>query len=157
MNNEVRVVFRHLLRSAIISTDMTHHKNLVEEMQITYDVNDVDSRHSLCIHILHCADLSAQTHISRLAQKWSLLINEEFKDQAEKEKLLNLELTDIMQGLDDDLKRSKLQVNFIGNVVLPLWSAFVTNFPSLKFAVGRIKDNLTYHIVNVEKFEMKSI
>jgi len=153
IGNDDRLVLRHQLRTAIISTDMTHHKNIVEEMAlIQYDVNDIESRHSLSIHILHCADLSAQTQVPHLAQQWSLLINEEFKNQAEKEISLNLELTDIMQGLNDDLKRSKLQVNFIGNVVLPLWSAFVNNFSSLSFAIERINNNLCYHAANVEKF-----
>jgi hypothetical protein len=153
ISNEDRIILRHQLRTAIISTDMTHHKNIVEEMAlIQYDVNDIESRHSLSIHILHCADLSAQTQLPHLAQQWSLLINEEFKNQAEKEISLNLELTDIMQGLNDDLKRSKLQVNFIGNVVLPLWSAFVNNFSSLTFAIERINNNLCYHAANVEKF-----
>jgi hypothetical protein len=145
MSPEDIVTFRHQLRAAIISTDMKHHKHLVEEMAIVYDVNDVESRNALSIHILHCADLSAQTQIIKLALKWSTLINEEFKSQAEKERILNLELTDIMQNLDNDLERSKLQVNFIGNVVLPLWSAFATNLPALNFAVDRVKLNLKYH------------
>jgi len=150
MSPEDIVTFRHQLRAAIISTDMKHHKHLVEEMAIVYDVNDTESRNALCIHILHCADLSAQTQTTKLALKWSTLINEEFKNQAEKEKILNLELTDIMQNLDNDLERSKLQVNFIENVVLPLWSAFATNIPSLSFAVDRVKLNLKHHTTLVE-------
>jgi hypothetical protein len=66
--------------------------------------------------------------------------------------MLNLELTDLMQGLDDDLKRSKLQANFIANVVLPLWSAFVFNFSTLSFAIERIINNLSFHAANIEKF-----
>jgi hypothetical protein len=156
MDSEDNFIFRHQLRNAIISTDMTHHKHLVEQMAVPYDVNDIDSRHSLCIHILHCADLSAQTQSIDLARRWGLLINEEFKDQAEEEKRLNLAQTDIMQNLSDDLQRSKLQVNFLENVVLPLWSRLATSIPSLGFTIDRIQANLDYHVEHVKQLKNDS-
>lgn len=37
-------------------------------------------------------------------------------------------------GLDDELTRMKLQVDFVGGIVAPLWSALAGCFPSLGYA-----------------------
>lgn len=152
MTKNDRTIFRHQLRKAIISTDMAYHKHIVDNMVMTYDANDIESRRTLCNHIIHCADLSAQTQSVHLARKWGLLINEEFKEQAKKEVLLHLDLTDIMQNLDD-MKITKQQANFISNVIQPLWQSFVSNLPSLSFVMDRIQKNLDDNLERVKRLK----
>jgi 3'5'-cyclic nucleotide phosphodiesterase len=140
-------VFRKTMITCIMSTDMAQHFQEVEYLHewsaCTADPFDkYTERAKLAGVILHCADIGAQTQKNELAIKWSDAVLNEFRSQAQREKVLGVALTPFMQGLDDEIACNHLQQGFIGNIVLPLWSALAACFPKLDFAVSQAHENM---------------
>lgn len=152
LSRQEQIDFHALITDTIMATDMAGHFCHVETLEISaktnphFDVNDANSRRILLGHIIHSADLSGQVLIPELAFKWGDLIIEEFIHQSNEEKRLNLPITPFMDGLEDELKKMRLQHGFIGNIVLPLWTAFIACFPSLSHAVIQCQAN--YNTIN---------
>ena len=61
------------------------------------------------------------------------------------EKVLDLELTPFMQGLENELTRMQLQVGFVGGIVVPLWSELAGCFPNLDYAAKQALVNKAYY------------
>jgi hypothetical protein len=72
-------------------------------------------------------------------------VNDEFQGQVSREEELGLPLTDFMMGLESESKRSKSQVGFISQFVLPLWSTLADMYPELKASVDRCIQNEAYY------------
>ncbi|CAE7722770.1 Pde9a [Symbiodinium microadriaticum] len=75
---------------------------------------------------------------------------EEFSNQCEKEKALGLPVTTFMDGLDDELQRMRLQHGFVGNIVIPLWTALATCFPSLSHTTIQAQANNDYYARRIQ-------
>ena len=140
-------VFRKTMITCIMATDMAQHFQEVEYLhEWSACAADPFDKHTerakLAGVILHCADIGAQTQKNELAIKWSDAVLTEFRSQAQREKILGITLTPFMQGLDDELACNHLQQGFIGNIVLPLWSALAACFPKLDFAAAQAHENM---------------
>lgn len=108
--------------------------------------------------ILHTADLGAQALPWFIARVWGERVLREFAQQARREQALNLPVTKFMEvsghyptaiarlchacspapgrwGQDvdvDEYKGLRVQVQFVGNVVEPLWNAMSQILPGLQ-------------------------
>lgn len=69
------------------------------------------------------ADLSGQCYPARIARKWGDRVIQEFTAQARREEELGLPVMPFMQNLTRPLDRARLQLRFVNQVVLPLWTA----------------------------------
>lgn len=141
-----------LITDTIMATDMSVHFYHVEKLEISsklpsphFEVNDPNSRRILLGHIIHAADLSGQVLKLDLALKWGERCIQEFINQCMKEKELNIPVTPFMDGLEDEIKQMRLQHGFVGNIVLPLWTALAACFPSLSHTVIQGQTNQTYY------------
>jgi len=99
--------------------------------------------------ILHSADISNPVQSSfDVAADWAIRVVTEFTRQAEKEKQLQLPVTEFMDGLDSKYKISKLQIGFFNFMVKPLFHTIGILFPKLKMLEEwGVKNNLQYQAV----------
>lgn len=148
-NDKIRL--RKVITASIMATDMSQHFTLVAQLtshslrEIAFRKKESDERTILTRLVLHAADIGAQTQSRELALQWTDRCLDEFSSQGTKERLLGLELTPFMQGLDDELTRMQLQVGFVGGIVIPLWSALAACFPNLDYAVNQAISNKTHY------------
>ena len=146
---------RRMITASIMATDMSQHFTLLELLclhsmrEVPFSKSDSEERVTLARLILHSADIGAQTQSRSLALKWTERCLDEFASQGAKEKVLGLTLTPFMQGLDDELTRMQLQIGFVGEIVIPLWSALAACFPNLEYAVNQAVSSKTYYADNV--------
>jgi GAF domain-containing protein len=149
--------FRAKMTSAILMTDMSQHFKLLDDIlqrstkPVPYDKDDPESRRLLMGHVLHTADLGAQTQAKELALKWSKKVIKEFMVQATAEVQLNLPITAMMHGLEDPVKQMKLQGSFISGIVIPLWSGMASCFKTLEYAVQQAEKNKQFYNDEVER------
>lgn len=142
---------RKIMLSSIMATDMSQHFTLVEQLvshgsrPVPFQKKDVEERMVLTRLVLHCADIGAQTQRRELALQWTERCLAEFAAQGANEKLLGLDLTPFMQGLDSQLTRMQLQAGFVAGIVVPLWSALAGCFHGLDYAVAQAVSNKTYY------------
>ena len=71
---------------------------------------------------LKCSDISHPTKVRALHLRWSDMIREEFKEQAEKEDLLGIPHR--FQLSDDPVSIAKSMAGYIRFIVIPCWSRF---------------------------------
>jgi dual 3',5'-cyclic-AMP and -GMP phosphodiesterase 11 len=140
-----------IVTDTIMATDMAVHFYHVERLEMSskssphFESNDPNSRRILLGHIVHAADLSGQVLSPELSRKWGEKCIQEFRNQCTKEKELNLPVTAFMDGLDDEVQRMRLQHGFVGNIVIPLWTALATCFPSLSHTTIQAQVNHDYY------------
>jgi len=116
----------HLVRVAIMATDMARHDAIVEDLERAGESGGGWASLSPAARagaLLHAADLAAQTFPRGVADAWSARIAEEFSAQAAREAALGLPGTPFMQGLEAPRARALMQARFVGGVVAPLWRA----------------------------------
>lgn len=152
LSHQDQIEIHALITDTIMATDMSVHFYHVEKLEISsklpsphFEVNDSNSRRILLGHIIHAADLSGQILKLDLALKWGEKCIQEFINQCIKEKELKIPVTPFMDGLEDEIKQMRLQHGFVGNIVLPLWSALAACFPSLSHTVAQGQSNYTYY------------
>mmetsp|Transcript_23813 Transcript_23813/g.34915 ORF Transcript_23813/g.34915 Transcript_23813/m.34915 type:complete len:805 (+) Transcript_23813:119-2533(+) len=140
-----------LVTDTIMATDMAVHFYHVERLEMAakssphFEACDSNSRRILLGHVVHAADLSGQVLAPDLATKWGDRCITEFRDQCAKEKALGIPVTAFMDGLDQDLQRMRLQHGFVGNIVLPLWTALSNCFPALSHTTVQAQANYDYY------------
>lgn len=154
---------KSIIVASIMTTDMCHHFGLVEQIisrassKCPFDSNDVESKKRLCQFIVHAADISSQGLKLDLALKWTDNLCAEFDRQTKKEEELGLTITSFMTGLNSEVNKCRLQVGFIGDLLLPLWTAFSEIFPETRFFLDRLKYNHAYYANRMDELKtMKS-
>jgi dual 3',5'-cyclic-AMP and -GMP phosphodiesterase 11 len=156
LSNQDQRQIQALITDTIMATDMSVHFYHVEKLEISaklpsphFEITDANSRRILLGHIIHAADLSGQVMKLDLALKWGDKCIEEFVNQCNKEKELKIPVTPFMEGLEEEVKRMRLQHGFVGNIVLPLWTALAECFPSLSHTVAQGRSNYSYYTQRV--------
>lgn len=161
-----REEFKHQVVASIMGTDMSRHFKAVEDIEersarvtavapsAPYDVNDTQSRRALVSHVVHTADIGAQSQDQSVSLKWTACLISEFSNQVKREEELGLPVTQFMAGLDSELKQVQLQIGFIHNIVLPLWSGMMVCFPRLSSAVDNILRNEEYFVQKKSELEI---
>jgi len=72
--------------------------------------------------IIKCSDLSHPARSKHLHIKWSELVTEEFYNQGDRERRIDLPRSMFMDRYKPDLPTS--QVGFVSFLALPLWTAY---------------------------------
>ncbi|ORZ37306.1 hypothetical protein BCR44DRAFT_26328 [Catenaria anguillulae PL171] len=138
---------RQCMIKMVLATDMAMHyelhtkfKNKVSGAGI--NVKDVKDRQLLMEISIKCADVSNPTRPPHLSQKWTELVMNEFYQQGDIERSLNIPISRFMDRFSPGI--GKCQLGFIEFVVLPLyetWDMYMNEddiFPGLHYlAINR--------------------
>ncbi|XP_046417242.1 cGMP-dependent 3',5'-cyclic phosphodiesterase-like isoform X2 [Neodiprion virginianus] len=132
-----------LLRNNILSTDLTSHFRMAEQQRemisAGFKKNDPTHRKLLLAMFMTCCDLSDQTKDWRVTKKTAEQIYDEFFSQGDLEKSMGTAPAEMM-----DRERASipdLQVQFITNLVLPLFKNLADLFPAAQPLVDTIINN----------------
>ncbi|KOC66276.1 cGMP-dependent 3',5'-cyclic phosphodiesterase [Habropoda laboriosa] len=132
-----------LLRNTILATDLAAHFRVVEKqvemIRNKFDKNDLKQRKLLFDMLMTCCDLSDQTKQWKVSKKTAEHIYDEFFSQGDLEKSMGncpIEMMDRERASIPDL-----QVEFITNIVLPLFINLSTLFPIIQPLVDVLKEN----------------
>jgi len=91
---------------------------------------------------LKCADISHTSKSSELHKEWTTRVTEEFFRQGDKEKSLGIPISAFMERGNTNVPKS--QCGFINYLVVPLFEAFVEEFPEAKVCMDQLKSNLIH-------------
>ncbi|CAK9804566.1 cGMP-dependent 3',5'-cyclic phosphodiesterase [Anthophora plagiata] len=132
-----------LLRNNILATDLAAHFRTVEKqvemIRNKFDKNDIKQRKLLFDMLMTCCDLSDQTKQWKVSKKTAEHIYDEFFSQGDLEKSMGscpIEMMDRERASIPDL-----QVQFITNIVLPLFINLSALFPMVQPLVDVLKEN----------------
>ena len=121
--------FRDIATTAIMSTDMSQHKVLLQKVLGAVKDPGTLGVKDWVAYIVHTADLGNLTLDWDLALMWEDRIFKEFEIQAEREQKMGLEVATYMLNLDE-VSRAKIQLGFIDYVLLPWWEAMNKLIPN---------------------------
>ncbi|KAL7533616.1 hypothetical protein ACHAXR_005350 [Thalassiosira sp. AJA248-18] len=138
-----REYVKHFIAESVLATDPARHSDIMKEEPssvsptssslVYFDQNDPQHRLFIGKLILHAADISNPLHCSfEVASDWAIRVITEFSRQANKEKQLQLPVTDFMDGLDSQVKIAKVQIGFFEWMVKPLYHIIGVMFSDLK-------------------------
>lgn len=132
-----------LLRNNILATDLaSHFRSVDEQREVTkkgYNKNNPKHQKVLHAMFMTCCDLNDQTKNWRVSKQTAEQIYDEFFSQGDLEKSMGTAPIEMM-----DRERASipdLQVQFITNLVLPLFTNLATLFPSMQSIVHIIERN----------------
>ncbi|XP_034195525.1 cGMP-dependent 3',5'-cyclic phosphodiesterase isoform X3 [Osmia lignaria lignaria] len=132
-----------LLRNNILATDLASHFRTVEKQEemIKNNFDKKDSKHLKLFFsmLMTCCDLSDQTKHWKVSKKTAEQIYDEFFSQGDLEKSMGSSPIEMM-----DRERASipdLQVQFITNIVLPLFINLSTLFPVIQPLVHVLNEN----------------
>jgi hypothetical protein len=138
---------RRITISAILATDMAHHMELTAsfENKTSFQLESQDDRLLLTNTILHACDIGNPVLPRKNAVDWALRVANEFVGQVAQERKLKLNVTQFMAVRGDieyqNPNVAKLNYNFIGYVVEPLWRTFTDFFPELNECMENLESN----------------
>jgi len=154
----IQTEVRRMIIQCIMGTDMSNHFRLTSELcQLELPSPPLDEedellteisgeeRVFLCKAILHAADISNPVRSFDVDYFMSERVQEEFKNQTDKEKELGLPVMAHMDITSESMKY-QAEVNFITFIVTPLWKRLAELFPSLELCLHQMR-------ANKEKFE----
>ncbi|EKX50309.1 hypothetical protein GUITHDRAFT_151277 [Guillardia theta CCMP2712] len=162
VQEELRAEILEMVHQGILATDMQIHKQIVnslsnrrdsladfEEDDMTllsdkamtvYDATSPADRLELFKAVVHCADLSGQVMEAPVAYSFGRAVLEEFHQQAQREKMENLQESAFMKNLHEPLAQAKTQLGFLHYVVGPLWKCMADLFPQVTSQYDRIQE-----------------
>lgn len=133
------------------AADLSALKTLVETKQIKGGVNadQVINRESedaifksqqfLLESCLHACDVSQQTRPFHVVKEWTYLLFEEFFNQGDLEKDLDLPISFLCNRKTTEIP--KMQPGFINGITVPLWSVLVEVLPTMQEFLDEAKQN----------------
>ncbi|KAK0178025.1 hypothetical protein PV328_002010 [Microctonus aethiopoides] len=132
-----------LLRNNILATDLASHFRTIDEQDemVKQGFQNDNPEHQKLLHAMFmtCCDLNDQTKDWKTSKKTAEQIYDEFFSQGDLEKSMGTSPIEMM-----DRERASipnLQVQFITNLVLPLFTNLATLFPIAEPLVDAIKRN----------------
>jgi GAF domain-containing protein len=118
-----------------------------------FDRDNEVERNELVSVIVHTADLSGQAYAIKVARNWTSRIIAEFKQQAVLEQERRLPVTPFMASLETPLQMARVQLSFIGNIVLPLWQRVSELLPGLQEPVQNLQSTKMLYEGELAKHE----
>ncbi|XP_014238612.1 cGMP-dependent 3',5'-cyclic phosphodiesterase-like isoform X7 [Trichogramma pretiosum] len=131
-----------LLRNNILATDLaSHFRSVDDQREITrcYDKKNPSHRKLLHAMLMTCCDLNDQTKNWKVSKQTAEQIYDEFFSQGDLEKSMGTAPIEMMDR--EKASIPDLQVQFITNLVLPLFTNLAMVFPSVKSIVQIIERN----------------
>ncbi|DAZ93938.1 TPA: hypothetical protein N0F65_012884 [Lagenidium giganteum] len=149
---DLSAVARAGIRSAIVrcilATDMKHHTKLLSELSAVARVEDfetvTDGRQLMLNMIIHGSDLGSVARPLNITLKWVDRVCEEFTQQAKRSEELGIFVPPHIVNLEDEVVKSRLQVNFIDYLVAPLWNLIATILPEARPSLDCLRANRDY-------------
>jgi len=129
---------KNSVRDAVLFTDMSKHFELLNKVGHLADKVPVNStmieedetaRQLLIQFIVHASDISNTGLPFELSLPWSHRISDEFLQQVNKERGRGLEVTAMMDGMDNEFTKATAQVGFIRTFALPCFEIMAILFP----------------------------
>lgn len=142
-DNHYREV-RKTIIACILGTDMTKHNECISKFELinfTKKNFTLDEQIFIASCFVHFADLSNPIKQFDVCFEWSKRISLEFYEQTIKEELEGLPSLSFMK-VHDSLSMCLNEINFITNISIPTWDAFVKKFEHMSFISTNVKDNL---------------
>lgn len=139
---------RKIIVASILATDMVHHYPLISKVQVFNEksgsefrsyfakksdhidcMTNPETRLFLMETVLHTSDISGVCKPFTIGAQWAELIIQEFFNQGDRERALNLPISTMMDR--ETVDGALLQMNFIDFVVAPLVIPLIQIFPRL--------------------------
>uniref|UniRef100_A0ABD2WCI9 Phosphodiesterase n=1 Tax=Trichogramma kaykai TaxID=54128 RepID=A0ABD2WCI9_9HYME len=128
-----RQTLRKMVIDMVLSTDMSKHMSLLADLKTMVETKKVAGSGVLLLdnytdriqvleNLVHCADLSNPTKPLPLYRRWVDLLMEEFFQQGDKERELNMDISPMCDRHNATIEKS--QVGFIDYIVHPLWETW---------------------------------
>ena len=153
-------LIRRRMISEILATDMANHvrvmigvksniheyipnnsTNVVKEFKLSGNENTkFDEQQSLLNFFIHSADLAHNAKLFKISLQWVELLSEEFWNQGDLEKELNLPVSFLCDREKVDIPNS--QKAFINGFIKPTFECLAEIFPTLNFFLNNANDNL---------------
>jgi len=145
--------FRKLVINAVLGTDMTKHSKYVSDTQMKlYKDNDLSKEKEFIIGVLlHLADLSNTCRPFEVSEKWAVLVNQEFFEQGDLERVMGFEVSVFCDRFAVNIAKS--QVGFMNGVMLPFIVPLCREVPGLRFLHKNLKDNLRIWSTKVSEYQ----
>ncbi|CAO3702812.1 unnamed protein product [Rhizopus stolonifer] len=119
-----------MFRRLILSTDMAYHFELLEKAYKGKDLAEI---------LLHAADISNTVRIWPISKQWSDLIVQEFFEQGDAERLLNLPVS---PGMDRHLaSQANISLRFGDFIVRPYFEAIQKLLPKASVWIQTLEEN----------------
>lgn len=127
---------------ARIQTDLTSSNDGPHKVEILSKnpKTQFDEQQALLDYFIHAADLAHNTKLFSISIQWVELLSNEFWNQGDKEKSMNLPVSFLCERLNSDIPAS--QVGFIKGFILPTFDVLIQMFPTLSYTVENAKNNL---------------
>ena len=152
-----RKLFRQLVCTAILQTDMVRHYQLMCDVRdaqeagiFDMDLDDGGGAEPIAMEhvillvsaLVHAADLSNPVRPFEVARSWAVALSEEFKIQGEKESALGLPVSPLAKCAESEIKIAGGEIWFIGKVIIPFWEVMVEIIPALEVLTDQAKSNI---------------
>lgn len=135
---------RKTIITSILGTDMAKHNDYLakfEQLDLTKKCFAHDEQIFIASCFVHFADLSNPIKKFDICFEWSKRISMEFYEQTIKEELEGLPSLSFMK-VHDSLSMCLNEINFITNISIPTWEAFVKKFQNMSFILDNIRNTL---------------
>ena len=144
----------------ILATDMANHGKVMSVIKARIQVDQTsgsdgshkveiltknpktqfEEQQALLDYFIHAADLAHNTKLFSISIQWVELLSNEFWNQGDKEKSMNLPVSFLCERINSDIPNS--QVGFIKGFILPTFDVLIQMFPTLSYTVENAKNNL---------------
>jgi hypothetical protein len=145
-------VFRKTIVTCILGTDMAHHKASTEFLKTKkttgFDFNNLDEQILACKFLLHAADIGNPIQNTEICEEWSVLVSQEFHNQAVKESELGLTPSHSINNCEMNFYFG--EIKYIQYICKPYWEELVAIFPQLSYELEKINTNLS---IFTEKYD----
>ena len=151
---------RKRIISMILATDMANHGKVMSVIKARIQVEQTsgsdgshkveiltknpktqfEEQQALLDYFIHAADLAHNTKLFSISIQWVELLSNEFWNQGDKEKSMNLPVSFLCERINSDIPNS--QVGFIKGFILPTFDVLIQMFPTLSYTVENAKNNL---------------
>lgn len=147
LDTPIQKCLRRIVVKCILDTDMVRHTELTHRLigynATSYCVIETEDERQLRLSAcIHTSDLSGQTSPWTIALQWEQRISEEFNNQAQEEVAAGRIPAAFMNfNLHDVKTRSKLQLDFVDFVLLPLWEPYAQVVPEVQQCYSNLVTN----------------
>ncbi|CAI9727841.1 affinity cGMP-specific 3 3' [Octopus vulgaris] len=147
-------IVRQGIIRCILSTDMAKHNNILHDFEtalVNFDIDKKEHRMQLMSMLIKVADISNELRPPTVAEPWLDCLLNEFFAQSDTEKLEGLPVTSFMDR--DTHVKSRSQVHFIANVLMPLVKALCQCFPKAMNLLAPAESALSYYENQFQEYE----
>ena len=136
-------VFWRFFVSCIVATDMVRHFEFIEQFKSVtakFDMGSELHRLSLAQFLVKCANFANTTRPFECAKHFGLGLELEYKNQSEKERQVNVEITKF--GDEDGMPIWDIEMSFYSGIVDPTLDELAKFCPDLKDFQVQMADNM---------------